>query len=160
MIEWYNDNILKIEFNKIPCVGVRYALPTMTDVEKKSIAKYPFINKKELRVKITYYTEECVFIIPKDYCFDGASIPRLFWRVIGAKTDNTFLIAAMIHDWMCEHHNVVDNNRYLADKVFEKLLYLVGTNLFFPKVLLAILSYLYHAKVMLGQVFLLNLRHN
>lgn len=130
MIEWYSDDILEIEFDKIPCVGIRYALPTMTEAEKKSIAKYPFVNKKDLKVKITYYTDVCEFIIPKDYCYDGASIPRMFWRIIGAKTDNSFLVAALIHDWMCEHHEVVDNNRYLSTLIFNALLEVGGVSSF------------------------------
>lgn len=130
MIEWYSDDDLKIEFEKIPCVCVRYALPSMTNAEKKSIAKYPFINKQNLKVRIVYYTNECVFTIPKDYTWDGATIPRMFWRLIGSKTDSKFLIPSLLHDYMCENHNVVDNNRYLADKVFERLLYVSGVPAF------------------------------
>jgi len=127
---WYEDEELKIEFDNIPRVGVRYALPTMTEAEKKSVAKYPFINKKELKVKITYFTNECSFVIPKDYTWDGATIPRVFWRLIGAKTDSKFLIPSMIHDYCCERHYAVDFNRYLADKVFERLLYVSGVPAF------------------------------
>lgn len=128
MIEWYSDDVLKIEFDKVPCVGVRYALPSMTDAEKKSISKYPFINKKELKVKITYYTDVCEFSVAREYCFDGASIPKLFHRVIGAPTDNHFLVAALLHDWMCEHHCAVDHNRYLSTLIFNALLEVGGVN--------------------------------
>lgn len=123
MVKWYEDKNLTIEFDKIPHVGVRYALPSMTSKEKQSIAKYPFINKQNLNVHIVYENFHYNFTIPKDYCWDGATIPRLFWRLIGSKTDSKFLIPSMIHDVLCENHDYVENNRYLADKIFERLLY-------------------------------------
>lgn len=127
---WYEDDELKIEFDKVPCVSVRYALPSMTQAEKKSIAKYPFICKKSLHIKIIYFTDVCEFTIPKDYTWDGATIPRIFWRLIGSKTDSKFLIPSLIHDYLCENHKAVDYNRYLADKVFERLLYVSGVPAF------------------------------
>lgn len=131
MITWYKDKNLIIEFDRIPHVAMRYALPSMTSVEKTSISKYPFINKHNLSVVITDASGlKYSFTVPKDYCWDGATIPRVFWRLIGAKTDSKFLIPSMIHDVLCEHHEYVNNNRYLADKVFERLLYVSGVPAF------------------------------
>lgn len=132
MINWYEDKNLKICFSEIPHVCIRYILPTHTAEEKKSIEKYPFICKTELKVELVDKKKNKTykFTIPKGYCYDGASIPRLFWRVIGSNTDNHFLIAALIHDVLCENHNYVDNNRYFADKVFERLLYVSGVSSF------------------------------
>jgi len=123
-VEWYQDNLIGIYFDKIPYVSMRYVLPSMTDREKKSISKYPFINKQELNVSLYDYTKDkkYAFTIPKNYTWDGATIPRLFWRLIGAKTDNKFLIPSLIHDVLCENHCYVNNDRYFADKVFERLL--------------------------------------
>ena len=90
--------------------------------EIKAIKKYPFINKRDLLVRICYIDRIHEFTIPKGYCFDGASIPRLFWRIIGAPTDNSFLIAAMVHDILCENHHYIMNNRELSTKVFNALL--------------------------------------
>lgn len=121
MIEWYKDDLLKILFSDIPYVSMRYSVPSMTDAEIKSIKKYPFINKRDLKVRIeadNTYT----FTIPKGYCFDGATIPRAFWRIIGAPTDNSFLIAALVHDVLCENHNYINNNRKLSTEIFNALL--------------------------------------
>lgn len=127
MIKWYEDKEMTIAFDRIPNVAMRYALPSMTAKEKQSIAKYPFINKHNLYVDITDKDGfHHIFTVPKDYCWDGATIPRIFWRLIGAKTDNKFLIPSMIHDVLCEHHEYIENDRYLADKVFERLLYVSG----------------------------------
>lgn len=124
MIEWYKSDKLSIFFDDNPHVGVRYVLPTSTELEKLSIKQYPFINRKALEVKLFDHVKNKSygFRIPKGYCFDGASIPRIFWRLIGSNTDNSFLIPAMIHDTLCENHNYIDNDREFSTEVFNALL--------------------------------------
>lgn len=124
MKEWYSNKEVGIFFNTIPQVAIRYYLPEMTLEEKKSIEQYPFINKKELQVRLIDKKKNKTynFCIPKGYCYDGASIPRAFWRIIGANTDNRFLIPALIHDILCENHHYIDNDRKFSTKVFNALL--------------------------------------
>ena len=124
MFLWYKNLKAEIYFDKYPFVVVRYYVPSMSAEEKKSIKKYPFISKKELTVclKDIKKDKQYEFTIPKNYCYDGASIPRLFWRIIGANTDNNFLIAAMIHDVLCEHHEYINNDRSFSTNVFDTLL--------------------------------------
>ncbi len=124
MNKWCSNKFVSIFFDSTPRIGVRYILPTQSSEKKKSIRKYPFINKRMLKVglkdkkKNKYYE----FIVPKYYCFDGASVPRFFWRVIGPNTDNKFLIAALIHDILCENHHYIDNDRKFSSQVFNALL--------------------------------------
>lgn len=124
MINWYDDKNLTILFSTSPCVCVRYVLPTNTIEEIKSIEKYPFVSKIQLEVKLIdkKKNKSYDFTIPKDYCYDGATIPRMFWRIVGANTDNHFLIAALVHDVLCENHNYVDNDRSFSTNVFNALL--------------------------------------
>lgn len=124
MIKWYEDNTMDIAFSSTPHVCVRYILPTHTTEEKLSIKKYPFICKSELKVELTDKKKGNTykFTIPKGYCYDGASIPRVFWRVIGPNTDNAFLIAALIHDILCENHSYVNNDKSFSTNVFNALL--------------------------------------
>lgn len=131
-IEWYRDNEIEIYFEPEPCVSMRVITPSTSDAEKKSIARYPFLNKRALRVELHDNNKHKLykFTIPKRYTWDGASIPRVFWRLIGAKTDPRFLVPSMIHDVLCENHNYVDGDRYFADKVFERLLYVSKVNPF------------------------------
>lgn len=131
MIEWYNSKELSIWFDDVPCVGVRYPLPSMTKDEKKSIEKYPFICRKTLKVTIYDFkasNRQYTFTIPKDYCYDGATIPRFFWRIVGSPTDNKFLIAALIHDVLCERHEVIMYDKALSTDVFNALLKVAGVN--------------------------------
>lgn len=124
-ITWYTDDKLAIYFSTMPCVAVRYIAPTSTNEEKMSITRFPFINKRELKVQLVDKKKGKVynFAIPKSYCYDGASIPKFFHRVIGANTDNRFLIPALIHDAICENHSYVDNDRDFSTEVFNALLY-------------------------------------
>lgn len=124
MFCWYLNKKAGIFFNELPHVSVRYYLPSMSKEEKKSVEKYPFICKKKINVclkdirKNKYYE----FTIPKGYCYDGATVPRFFWRIIGSNTDNKFLIPALIHDVLCEHHEYVNNDRGFSTEVFNALL--------------------------------------
>lgn len=127
-MEWYKDKKTGIFFDKVPNVQMRLLLPSMDEEEKKEITKFPFINKTDLKVKLSDYKKKAhyEFIIKKGYLWDGASVPRAFWRLIGSKTDPKFLIPSLIHDVLCENHHYVKNDRYFADRVFERLLYVSG----------------------------------
>ena len=132
MITWYCDEELAIKFDKEPDVSMRFILPWVTEEEVKEIYKKPFINNKELRVVIEDRIEQEIyeFTIPEWYTWDGATIPRAFWRLIGSKTDNRFLVPSLIHDVLCENHDYIDGNRYLSTIVFERLLYVSKVNAF------------------------------
>ena len=40
------------------------------------------------------------FIIPKGFLFDGASVPRPFWSIIGSPCEPDLMFAASIHDFL------------------------------------------------------------
>lgn len=132
MINWYCDDEIAILFDKAPNVTMRYVTPFTTEKEKKEINKKPFINLSELKVvlKDKILQESYEFVIPKDYTWDGATIPRMFWRLIGSKTDNRFLVPSLIHDVLCENHDYIDDDRYFSTLVFERLLYVSKVNAF------------------------------
>lgn len=130
LCKWYADDDLAIYFSKEPDADIREIKPSMTKEEKDEIAEKPFINKKEITTVLfdLKRNRRYVFTIKKGYIWDGASIPRLAWRIIGAKTDPRFLIPSMIHDVLCENHHFAGNDRYFADKVFERLLFVSGVS--------------------------------
>ena len=129
---WYSDDELKIYFSQVPRLNVRFSTPWMTLEEIKDINKKPFICEKELKVilvdEIKQDTYE--FLIPASYVWDGASIPRMFWRLIGPKSDNRFLVPSLVHDVLCENHDYIDDDRYFSTIVFERLLYVSKVNNF------------------------------
>ena len=124
MIKWCENEKVIVYFNGTPYVSIRYAAPSMTDAEIQAVKKYPFINKTNLTVRLRDKVKDRTyeFDIPKGYCYDGASIPWLFRRIIGAPTDNSFLIGALVHDVLCENHQYVMNDVKFSTEVFNALL--------------------------------------
>ena len=127
---WYEDDKYKIEFDEMPDVEVRYINRMyMSKEEIKEIKKKPFILNNKVEVVLQDKVKDVTygFTMPENYCYDGASIPRFFWRFIGSKGDVKFLIGALIHDTLCENKNYVNHDRYFADKIFERCLYVSDT---------------------------------
>lgn len=129
---WYEDEEIGIYFSEIPNVSIRYATPVNSKDEVREINQKPFINLSELKVTLRDFIEDVTyeFVINEGYKWDGASIPRIFWRLIGAKTDPRFLIPSLIHDVLCENHDYIDDDRYFSTMVFERLLYVSKVNPF------------------------------
>lgn len=132
MIDWACDSYCLVSFDKEPYIIVRTIKPEMSSFEKRSIAKYPFCCKKPLRVFIfdNKKFKQYDFQIKENYCYDGASIPRFFWRLIGSNTSAEFLIPSLIHDVLCENHGYINNDRELSSRVFRALLIASGVSEF------------------------------
>ena len=58
MNKWYSNKFAGIFFDNYPWVAIRYISPNMPKELKKSIKKYPFINKRKLRVKLVDYKKK------------------------------------------------------------------------------------------------------
>ena len=124
-ITWYEDNKLAILFSDVPHVCVRYILPSMTILERQSIKKFPFLCKTKLDVIIFDYKKDkkYTFTIPKDYCYDGMTIPRFAWTLIGvSKENNGGLISSLLHDYLTEHKDIINYDKALSTNVFNALL--------------------------------------
>jgi len=59
--------------------------------------------------------------IPAGYHWDGATIPRPCWSIIGHPTDPQFALASLAHDWFCEHSETRPI-RVMGDAIFLWLL--------------------------------------
>ena len=131
-IDWACNEDALVSFDREPVVAVRVILPNMSAFEKKSVAKYPFCCKKPLRVLIydNKNFKQYLFEIKEGYCWDGASVPRFFWRIIGANTAAEFLIPSLIHDVICENKNYINYDRELSSRVFRALLIASGVSSF------------------------------
>lgn len=130
MNEYYKDDDIIIYFSHLPRVDVRYVTPWINEDEIKDIKNKPFECENGFKVIVEDLKNNQMynFEIAKGYCWDGASIPRAFWRLIGSKTDSSFLIASCVHDYMCENHECVGKNRNLSSKIFRGLLIATGVS--------------------------------
>lgn len=139
-ITWYEDKTMIIEFNKIPQVGISYPIPLLPnefneEIKKQNeiikkhndlIIKKPFYNKDDMQVCICYEGEVYKFSINGGYRWDGASIPRVCWRIIGSNTQPEFILPSLLHDTLCENHHYINNNRYLSTLVLDRMLKAAG----------------------------------
>lgn len=89
--------------------------------ETESALKKPFIVLQDIKIFIEFKDKMYNFTIPKGYDWNGANVPPFLWLIIGQRTDPRFRLASCVHDYLCEHHAVIENNRYLSTLVFETL---------------------------------------
>lgn len=59
------------------------------------------------------------YTIPKGYKWDGASIPRIFWALVGSPFQPKFMRASLIHDFLFHRTDV---NAKCTDITFFKVL--------------------------------------
>jgi len=59
------------------------------------------------------------YTVKKGYIFDGASIPRAFWRFIGHPFSYKYIRSALIHDILCESEIIPRED---TDKLFREML--------------------------------------
>ena len=130
MIEWYQDDEVTVFFDRKPNIRMRVLTPILSSKEKRSIEKYPLQLVNSLKVTLVnrYKHEAYEFVIPAKFCYDGASIPKPLWSVIGSNTDVKFAVSALIHDVICQHHEYVKHNRQFSSKVFRGLLLQAGVS--------------------------------
>jgi hypothetical protein len=91
--------------------------PPIIQPEIHSLSKY--------YVKATYTAriEDIDLEIPKGFVFDGASLPRPFWAILGHPMTPQYCTAALIHDFLYQGKLP----RHKADKIFRTVLKDHGT---------------------------------
>lgn len=128
MIVWCNKDYLFIMSDKEPQTGVRKPLPSDSKEERKAKLEKPFINKLEVCFNVNYLGTCYIIDIPRGYCWDGSTIPRIFWRLIGSKDEPQFLNASLVHDKICENKSLVNYDRQLSSMIFREILITSGVS--------------------------------
>ena len=101
------EKVLSVSFNNNPDVRIRVIKNDDTSENIKNKKKYPFELYNSVLVVVKTTKRMFEFTIFNGYTWNGADIPRFFWRIIGSRTDNDFLIASMLHDYLLElMHNI------------------------------------------------------
>lgn len=93
----------------------------MSDEELKQALKKPFKTLKNLEIGYEYKGKYNYFCIPKGYDWNGANVPPFAWLLIGQSKEPRFKLPSCVHDFICENHKVVNNDRYLSTLIFETL---------------------------------------
>lgn len=58
----------------------------------------------------SYIIDGFEIVIPKGFLFDGASVPRMFWSVIGSPLESDFVLGALLHDY-CYWSHVISKEK-------------------------------------------------
>lgn len=114
---------LKIIFNKdMPEVYLQdKSLVGLKGEELKKALNKPFYVTEDISIHIEYENQIYDFTIEKNYDWNGANVPPFCWLIIGQQKEPRFKLASCVHDYMCEHREVVGYNRYLSTLIFETL---------------------------------------
>ena len=108
------EQIVDVKFSENPDVRVRVINSDDFKEIKEAKKRFPFELHNSVKIKVITTKREFEFTIYNGYVWNGADIPRLFWRTIGSRTDNEFLIASMLHDYLLEF------KVYMLNQVLEK----------------------------------------
>ena len=91
-------------------------------VDAPLIVPMPFSRKyrleRVLEVSYTFKNETMNIKVPEGYLTDGATIPKVFWSVIGSPYLPEYITAAIVHDWCCDEKYDVEE---MSDLFFELL---------------------------------------
>jgi len=76
--------------------------------------------------------------INKGFSYDGASIPRFLWRVVGSQYNPEFLPAALVHDWLCNNKDfIISNGVKISSLIFRDILVLSGVSKFKANIMMS-----------------------
>lgn len=51
-------------------------------------------------------------LVPDGFVYDLASVPRIFWSLLGIRPDGLHRAAALVHDWIYAHQGRLPNGSY------------------------------------------------
>lgn len=133
------EQILSVDIHPKPDVRIRVIEDTDTNETKQAKVKYPFELFCTVTVTVITDKREFSFDVYNGYTYNGADIPRFLWRIVGSRTDNQFLVASMLHDFLLEfkayiYNEVlkksisIDEYRRLTSLIFREKLKTQGVN--------------------------------
>lgn len=133
------EQVLFIDIEPSPDVKIRVINDNDTIETKQAKIQYPFELFNTIKVSVVTNKRDFSFNIYNGYTWNGADIPRFLWRLIGSRTDNDYLIASMIHDYLLQFKKFILNEvlqgsisiseyRRLTSLIFREKLKNQGTN--------------------------------
>lgn len=104
-----------------------FKIKTFIDGEEKypGLYGYPptklFITTDAVIYEMEYGGKSYEFVVPRNFPFDGASVPKTFWMTTGHPLDPKFVRAALLHDYLYRY-NDGGHGKDLADHLFHEIL--------------------------------------
>ncbi|AOT11123.1 DUF1353 domain-containing protein [Pseudoalteromonas luteoviolacea] len=92
-----------------------------------SISHSNKLNSAYELVEDFQYEYDCkVYWVPKFFQYDGASIPKMAYYLVGTPFNPRYMQAALVHDWLYHTHEL---DRVSADDLFYSMLLQAGVRM-------------------------------
>jgi hypothetical protein len=85
-------------------------LPEIEPLDEKLLIN-PYTYEWKFKINEDHYSEHKI-IVPKDFIYDGASVPSLVTRLTGIRRDGEHRAAALLHDWLYHHKGRLPGGYY------------------------------------------------
>ena len=101
--------LLDASLRGIDSHGVRAITRYIREIRKRKVLKdFIYITWDEERI-----------VVPKNFLFDGGSIPWLFRPIVGGPWSDDVFEASCVHDWLCQ---LAKCSRSRADSIFSQIM--------------------------------------
>lgn len=98
--------------------------PIITIHPKNTEKPFTLMNDIEY-LSEKYHGFKYRIFINKGYNWNGANIPRIFWRIVGSQYNPEFAPASMVHDWLCENKSFIEKHGVqVSSDIFRDILIL------------------------------------
>lgn len=111
------EKITDILFSPVPIVTNRVIEFGDSQAVIDSKKKYPFKLHNSITVCVSTTIRTFSFCIHNGFTWNGADIPRFLWCIIGSRTDNDFLLASMVHDYMLDFKHKIISETFFKDEI-------------------------------------------
>lgn len=97
------------------------------NISTRLVPMAPFSKGKWILLcNVTYMYRGVSLSIPRNFVWDGASIPRIFWLTTGTPCDYAHILSGLIHDAMYEQK--FNNDRKFCDECYRENLRKLGVS--------------------------------
>ena len=106
----------------------------MSSFTKVLNADYLGSGRWKITEPFEYFTEDGVdvILVPIGFVSDGASIPRIFWTIIGSPWTGKYAKAAVVHDFLYDRQLFT---RKKSDRIFIEGMKILGVGWFKRKIM-------------------------
>ncbi|MCB9510774.1 MAG: DUF1353 domain-containing protein [Deferribacteres bacterium] len=94
-------------------------------MQQPALRPIPVSNKYELADDFEYTHNGETIVVPRYFCYDGASIPSYAWQLVHTPFSPLVMMPALLHDWLYYNHQI---DRKRADALFYELLVETGVS--------------------------------
>lgn len=94
-------------------------------------------NMYKLAESYMFQLDNVRFLIPKGFVSDGASIPNMFWKLIGTPFSPAYIEAAFVHDYLiCTNYDGKSTDKYFLELLLKNGVNKIKANLMYAAVVL------------------------